>query len=221
MRLTQPRWHLLLLAAIGITPFLLNGVVNSLIYHNALWYWSFELLTWIVIPGVVFYRVMRTPGLRLADLGYHGAIRTRRHPALLALTCALFAPLCYVVYTRSFAFLEPLFPAQPWFQYESVVPESGMLYLLVVAYFALSAGLVEEFLFRGLLYRALAECRDAAWLFLLISPLLFALIHWEDGVANLLATYVVGVFMALAYLGLRNIWPLVVGHVFTDLLWFG
>jgi membrane protease YdiL (CAAX protease family) len=219
--LSSQRGRLLLLAAIGIAPFLINGVVNSLIYQNAWWYWGFEMLTWIVIPGLVFYQVSKTPGLRLADLGYHGAIRGHRNLALLLLACAVFAPMCYLVYARGFAFFERLFPAQSLFEYGSVVPDAGISHVLVVLYLGLSAGLVEEFLFRGLLYRAVAECRHASTLFLLISPLLFSLIHWEDGVANLLATYVVGLFLAAAYLGLQNLWPLVIGHVFTDLVWFG
>jgi membrane protease YdiL (CAAX protease family) len=219
--LTSQRNHLLLLAAIGIAPFLVNGVVNSLIYHNAWWYWGFEMLTWIVIPGLVFYRVSKTPGLRLADLGYHGAIRGHHNLGLLLLVCALFAPLCYLVYSRSYAFFNELFPAQSLFQYESIVPESGILYVLAVLYLGLSAGLVEEFLFRGLLYRALAGCKRSLPLFLLVSPLLFSLIHWEDGVANLASTYIVGLFLAFAYLGFRNLWPLVIGHIFTDLVWFG
>ncbi|MCP4769644.1 MAG: CPBP family intramembrane metalloprotease [Gammaproteobacteria bacterium] len=51
--------------------------------------------------------------------------------------------------------------------------------------------------------------------------LLFSLVHWEDGLANLASTYIFGVFMAIAYLGLRNLWPLVIGHIFIDLVWFG
>jgi len=215
------RGRLLLLALLGIAPFLVNGVVNSLIYRNAAWYWGFEMLTWIIIPGLVFYRVSKTPGLRLADLGYHCAIRGHRNRGLLLLACVAFAPLCYLVYSRSFAFFKQLFPAQPLFEYESVVPDAGILYVLVVLYFGLSAGLVEEFLFRGLLYRALAECKHAPALFMLVSPLLFGLIHWEDGAANLLATYVVGLFLAATYLGLQNLWPLVIGHIFTDLVWYG
>lgn len=217
----NPRPRLLLLGACGIAPFMVNGLVNPLIADNALLYWGFELLTWIVLPALILCLVMRTPGLRLVDLGYHAALRGWRKPALLLLACVLFAPLCYAVYAGSYALFSAIFPAQGFFEYDSIVPESGILYYLVVAYFALSAGLVEEFLFRGLLYRALVGLRHAPALFLLLSPLLFSLVHWENGLANLASTYVIGVFMAFAYLGLRNLWPLIVGHIFTDLVWFG
>jgi membrane protease YdiL (CAAX protease family) len=221
----QQRNRLLLLALCGIAPLMVNGLVNSLIAHNALLYWGFEILTWIVIPSTILLLVIRTAGVQLSDLGYHcsyhGSFRGQADIGLVLLACAVFAPLCYGVYYYSYDFFSSLFPGQGFFRYESIVPESGILYFAVIIYFALSAGLVEEFLFRGLLYRAFSGFRHSLGLFLVISPILFSLVHWEDGLANLASTYIVGVFMAIAYLGLRNLWPLVIGHIFTNLVWFG
>ncbi len=213
--------RLLVLALAGIAPFMINGLVNSLIAHNALLYWGFEMLIWIIIPSTILYLVIRTPGVQLCDLGYHGSFRGQADIGLVLLACAVFAPLCYGVYYYSYGFFSSLFPGQGFFQYDSIVPESGFFYYLVVIYFALSAGLVEEFLFRGLLYRAFSGFKHSFALFLVISPILFSLVHWEDGLANLASTFIVGVFMAIAYLGFRNLWPLVIAHIVTDLVWFG
>jgi len=221
MAMTDHRDRLLLLALCGIAPFMFNGLVNAVIYQHTLLYWCFEMLTWIVIPSSVLYLVTRTPGFHITDLGYHDTICGQRKPGLVLLACLLFAPLCYWVYSSSYNFFIELFPAGESFAYDSVVPTSGFLYFAVVIYFGLSAGLVEEFLFRGLLYRAFSGFQHSLLLFLVVSPLLFGLVHWEDGLANLASTYIVGVFMAIAYLGLRNLWPLVIGHIFTDLVWFG
>ena len=221
MHITNHPWRLLLFALSGIAPFTINGLVNSVIYDNALLYWGFEFLTWIVIPSTVLYLVTRTPGFQFSDLGYHDTICGLRKTGLLLLVCVLFAPLCYWVYSTSYEFFIELFPTGESFDYDSVVPASGIFYFAVVVYFGLSAGLVEEFLFRGLLYRAFSGFRHPVLLFMVVSPLLFGLVHWEDGLANLASTYIFGVFMAIAYLGFRNLWPLVIGHIFTDLVWFG
>ena len=221
MAVTSQPNRLLLLALCGIAPFMINGLVNSIIPQNTLLYWCFELLTWVVIPSTVLYLVTRTPGFRFSDLGYHGTICGQRKTGLLLLACVLFAPLCYWVYSTSYDYFIELFPAGESFDYDAVVSASGIFYFAVVVYFGLSAGLVEEFLFRGLLYRAFSGFPSSTVLFLVVSPLLFGLVHWEDGLANLASTYIVGVFMAIAYLGFRNLWPLVIGHIFTDLVWFG
>ena len=213
--------RLLVLALCGIAPFMVNGLVNSVIAHNPLLYWGFEMLTWIIIPSTILYLVIRTPGVQLRDFGYHGSLRGQADIGLVLLASAVFAPLCYGVYYYSHDYFSLLFPGQGFFQYDSIVPESGFFYYLVIIYFALSAGLVEEFLFRGLLYSAFSGFKHSLGLFLVISPILFSLVHWEDGIANLASTYIVGVFMAIAYLGFRNLWPLVIGHIVTDLVWFG
>ena len=221
MAMTDHRYRLLLLALCGIAPFMVNGLVNSVIHQDALLYWSFEMLTWVVIPSTVLYLVTRTPGFQFSDLGYHGTICGQHKTGLLLLACVLFAPLCYWVYSTSYNFFIELFPAGESFGYDSVVPASGIFYFAIVVYFGLSAGLVEEFLFRGLLYRAFSRFGHPLLLFMVVSPLLFGLVHWEDGLANLASTYTFGVFMAIAYLGFRNLWPLVIGHIFIDLVWFG
>ena len=221
MAIADHRNRLLLLALCGIAPFLVNGLVNAAIHQNALLYWCFEILTWVVIPSTVLCLLTRTPGFRLSDLGFHGTICGQHKTGLVVLSCVLFAPLVYWVYATSYDYFSGLFPAGDSFDYDAVVPLSGIFYFAVVVYFGLSAGLVEEFLFRGLLHRALSGFPYSPVLFLVVSPLLFGLVHWEDGLANLASTYVVGVFMAIAYLGFRNLWPLVIGHIFTDLVWFG
>jgi len=38
--------------------------------------------------------------------------------------------------------------------------------------------------------------------------------------AEVLATYVVGVVAASLFVIIRNLWPLIIGHTLTDLVWF-
>ena len=215
------RHRYLLLAAIGILPLLVNGPINARIAHSPWLYWSFELAIWVVLPTVLLLATMRTHGFRFAHLYLHlSVIGYRGLPAVL-LACLLFSPLMYGCYFGATALFERWFPEGGFFDYQTMIPEAGIPYLIAVLYFALSAGLVEEFLFRGLLWRAAREFANPVPIFLLVSPLAFSLVHWESGIANLAATWVVGLLAAAALLLLKNLWPLIAGHVFTDLLWYG
>jgi len=210
----------LYLALIGIFPFLVNGPINARIAATPWLYWSFELTIWIAVPGAILVILLRDPGFRLADIGLHTRVFGRRGPGVVAVACLLFAPLCFMAYRSAFSLFDSWFPEGGFFHYDTVIPDSGPARYAVITYFAMSAGLVEEFLCRGLLYRAAQEFRWPRLFFMLVSPLLFSLVHWESGLANLLATWVYGLCMAGALLWLRNLWPLIAGHVATDLLWF-
>jgi len=216
----ESRHRYLLLASIGIFPFLVNGPVNARIAHLPGLYWAFELSIRAAVPLIVLYAAMRTPGFRFADLGFHTAVMNCRGITFVLLACLAFAPLGFWVCDAVFEALDQWYPGSGYFQYETVIPETGIGRQVVVLYFAASAGLVEEFPFRGLLYRAAQELGRPRLFFVLVSPLLFSLVHWESGTANLLATWVYGLFVAAAYLLLRNLWPLIFGHVLTDLIWF-
>lgn len=215
------RHRYLLLAAIGIFPFFVNGPVNARIAHLPWLYWSFELAIWVALPGALLLAAMRTPGFRFADLGMHLSLMHHRGLPAVLLACLLFGPASYGVYVGAAALFEQWFPGGGFFHYETMIPESGIAHQAVILYFALSAGLVEEFLFRGLLWRAAREFAHPALCFWLVSPLAFSLVHWESGLANLLAAWVFGVFAATAYLLIKNLWPLIAGHAVTDWLWFG
>ena len=210
----------LLLALLGILPFLINGPINACLATEPLLYWSFELLIWVVVPAVILLIALRTPGASLAGFGFHGAILRFRGPAAVIMTSIALAPLCFFFYRVTYGIFETWFPGGGFFEYESVIPKAGPSRHLVIAYFALSAGLVEEFLFRGLLYRAAQGFKRPVTWFVVVSPLLFSLVHWESGLANLGATWAYGLLMAGAFLWLRNLWPLIAGHILTDLLWF-
>ena len=216
----QHRKLYFLLTLVGITPFFLNGYINSKIHQNPYLYWSFEILIWVVIPLAVVGFLTRIPDFRFSDLGFRVGIWGRNSVELLALICILFAFADYWIYAFLIEGFVSVFGSNSLFQYSAVIPDDRVHRVIVIGYFAVSAGLVEEFFFRGMIFKTLAGLKYQVALFVLISPVLFSLIHWESGLANLISTYAFGVFSAAAFLILRNIWPLVIGHIVTDVIWF-
>lgn len=208
------------ITAIGISPLLVNGYVNSKIYTLPILYWSFEFLTWIVVPTLALIYAARKGALTFPDIGIHRKIAGRNNLPLLVVLCLLLGPIDLLLYSNLLVLSAAAFPSTGLFAYQSVMPDSVALRVLVAVYFALTAGIVEEVFFRGLLFKVATCFSRPMMVYLTWSPLLFALIHWENGAANVAATYVLGVFVALVYIAVRNLWPLIVGHVYTDYVWF-
>ena len=210
---------LILILSIAIAPLLVNGFVNAQIYSMPLFYWSFELLTWIVLPMGIFMATRRYCNLKLSDIGISQRIFGIKSVSLVLVVSVSLAPTIFLVYKFSHLYFEKIFIFEPIFEYETMIPQNGVLKLLVTFYFSLSAGVVEEF-YRGLVYKLSGYYSRPDTLFLILSPLFFALPHWENGLVNLSATYVVGLFLAIVFLTTKNLIPLMVGHIYTDMVWF-
>ena len=60
----------------------------------------------------------------------------------------------------------------------------------------------------------------AATVFVVTSTALFALVHWENGAAELAAAAVYGLIAAWLYLRMGSLWPLVAAHFLIDLVAF-
>lgn len=211
--------RLITILAIAISPLIINGYLNIYIYHTPLLYWAFEIFSWIIVPLVAWRVAKRDLHITLHDIGIRSKIFQRKSITLIVLFSAIIAPAIFLVYNRSYHFFKDIFDYQPLFEYEVMIPQSGILNIIVLLYFSLSAGIVEEF-YRGLVYRLSKYYAYPQTFFLFFSPLIFALPHWENGLVNLSATYVVGLFFALIFLVSKNLIPLIIGHIYTDMLWF-
>jgi membrane protease YdiL (CAAX protease family) len=55
--------------------------------------------------------------------------------------------------------------------------------------------------------------------FVIVSSIIFALTHWEQGGIGLFESLVFGLAAATIYRATENIWPLSVGHAVVDFLW--
>ncbi len=114
--------------------------------------------------------------------------------------------------------LSPIFPVR--ISYESHIPKNGFGAFLVVIYFALTAGLVEEYFFRGLLNIAMARnATKNVVLFVLVSSICFTAIHWGGGARNLLSSFLPGLVLAVTFVRIRDIRVCMLGHGLFWLKW--
>jgi len=97
--------------------------------------------------------------------------------------------------------------------------------LLSEAFFSLSVALSEEALFRGLITEELAQKKKMGWA-ILLSALIFSLSHsvnffslpLGEGFAQIGYTFVLGLFLALLYLGSQNFLYAVMLHFLFNFL---
>ena len=73
---------------------------------------------------------------------------------------------------------------------------------------------------RGDRFRGLPAIFLRARVYPALSAAAFALIHWESGSREVIATFLLGVVSAALSLRIRNLWPFVAGHAITDMLTF-
>ena len=108
------------------------------------------------------------------------------------------------------------------FGYGVALPDDRILRAIVAVFFSITAGVVEEIFFRGLLRQAVAALlgQRAVKTYIVFSALIFGLAHWEQGSAGLVAATSFGLCAAWLYLKLGDLRPLIVAHTIIDLYIF-
>ena len=82
----------------------------------------------------------------------------------------------------------------------------------------LRAGIVEEICYRGFAMQRFEQVNDKPYFFLGIPLLIFALVHYSQGWAGILISFVLGGIMALFYLKKRDLKALIIAHFLVDLV---
>lgn len=83
---------------------------------------------------------------------------------------------------------------------------------------SLVAGVCEEIVYRGYLISALATLTPDVWTALILSTLLFAVVHAYQGWFGILRTAVLGFLLGLSFVLSGTLWPAILAHVAINLL---
>ena len=89
-----------------------------------------------------------------------------------------------------------------------------------VPFFALAvtAGICEEFLYRGFAMAALARSGLPLWTTVVVSSLLFGIAHLYQGRSGLLGTTLLGLIFGVARVGFGSLIPVMVWHAAVDVV---
>jgi membrane protease YdiL (CAAX protease family) len=96
-------------------------------------------------------------------------------------------------------------------------PRSGRELTLFLG-LAATAGLCEEFLFRGFVMAALLRAGLSSWLVVVVSSVMFGIAHLYQGKGGSMGTAILGAAFALIRLAYGNLLPAVVWHSALDVV---
>jgi len=100
---------------------------------------------------------------------------------------------------------------------ERILPQSTIELLPFLA-LAITAGLCEEFLYRGFAMAVLARLGSSAWVAVLLSSILFGLAHLYQGRGGFFTTLVIGTVFGTGRIAYDSLVPVILWHSSVDLV---
>jgi membrane protease YdiL (CAAX protease family) len=178
--------------------------------------WLQDGTVFVLIPGYFLIWALKKQLLDWESLGLGAKplLGDFVYSLVLALQLFLISKFIRVVLLQFF----PSWELFLWFSYD--FPEGFPWKLLMILYACLSAAVVEELVFRGLLIPWLQSRGCSGWLSVVIAALLFAGIHWCQGPVQLVGTLAFGLVTGICFLTTRRLWPLILAHFWVDLIAF-
>jgi CAAX protease family protein len=216
--LIAPWWHTLLLvllvSATSLTGALTIGRAAHADLHHALSYSVSILWEW-VLAALVYWglRMRRTPLRPVLGEQPSGA-RAWARDAGVAL---VFWFISLMVLGLCAQLLRPLHvdPDSIRKIVSRLAPTSALEIVLWIV-MSITAGLTEEFIFRGYLQQQFAILTRNAWLGLFCSALIFGLAHGYEGLPGMLLITVYGALFGLLARMQRNLRPGMMAHGWHD-----
>lgn len=100
---------------------------------------------------------------------------------------------------------------------ERILPQSAVELLPYLA-LAITAGLCEEFLYRGFAMAVFSRLGFQVWLVVLASSTLFGLAHSYQGRAGMVMTLIVGLVLGISRIAYDSLVPAIIWHTAVDVV---
>jgi membrane protease YdiL (CAAX protease family) len=96
------------------------------------------------------------------------------------------------------------------------VEPHGGLDLFIALGVSLCIGFSEELVYRGFLIPRFEQLIHSTWASVLLTSVLFAAMHWNQGLLNSWNALGFGLIFGIAFARFRHLWPLVFAHALVD-----
>jgi len=227
MQLRLERREALLVA---VFPLVALGLLNHfymapLAALGPAWLWAADVVQFILVPLACWQFVLRPAAIALPELGM--PLRQDRWTAGLPMDTTVWMALLLLAWTWPVhVFSMRLgWPYVDGHVLYAVMPTHAFTpHLLVTVYLSATAALIEETVYRALPWLYFRETMGPRWrrtAYVVVTSLVFAACHSEQGPAGVVATFWFGVVAARIYTKLGSLWPVVLGHFLFDMIAFG
>lgn len=198
-----------------------NGFYLPMMSQSAYLYWTYDLAANLLLPAIIYWQLTKRQVTPCA-YGFAKPYFLYDSNTLLGQSAALFLFAGFVYFVES-KVLWGLYASPNTFSYTMVMPSDSTLKLLVNVYFSATAGLVESVVYLGLMKLMLQHFvtgRAGNIIFVFASTLIFASVHWEQGVMPMFTAGCMQLIFSLAYLRIQYLPPFIAAHAAIDFVIF-
>ena len=201
---------------------LINGFfILELHKYSPALFWLYDIFQFVLLPLILLVALSKYFKLKPSNYGIIIPKTTDNYTSfiLVIVYCTLLLQLfSFVSYEATKAF----YPAISYKNYHSVIP-SGIFEIPAILYMSASAAIVEEIIYRGLpliILKNIINERKLELIYIFSTASIFALVHWENNLADIVSSFVYGVIAATLYLQYKNLIPIIFAHFTIDLVIF-
>lgn len=211
------------LKSTSIYPFLFivfpffNGFINPILIQNKLLFWIIDAIDHAIIPIILLFIFRNKNNWVQSSFKWPKGIEEWANFAFLLLGVLIIGPFifeyindaCQLAFKSNF-----LFNGVP---FKTAFDGVNFSKITLVLYAALSAGIFEEVFIKGIFYKIFIDNKHSVYKTYIILSLLFAIIHWNQGVVGILTAFTYSILSFLLYGHIKNLIPLILLHFAIDL----
>lgn len=175
--------------------------------------WALDVVFFLLIPTGTLIWLIKNKWISVQEIGLAAPLK----PISILAGGGLCAFLVVTDHWTLYPILNQL-PGRLYTGYD--FPASQPMRMLTIVYAAVSAGVLEEIVYRGVVTTELEKHVRSPFAIVLLSCLIFACIHWNEGPGKSLSTFFWAIIPTIWFLKRRTLWGPITCHTLYDLLIF-
>ena len=174
--------------------------------------WILDAIFFTLIPGISLWVLYRKKLINLADAGFGERLK----PSSIIYGILLCVFLLFAIHLNIYPWLRAILPGSLCCSYD--FPKSGLIRPLLIIYAAATAAIFEEVICRGIIISKIKEKTVSSAFPIIISAMVFGLMHWCQGPAKIIAMFLWAIIPAIWVIRKGHIGGVIICHFFYGLL---